>query len=287
MKEEWRDVKGFESLYKVSNYGLVKRNSDGHIVPVRYRNDQPVLNLTKNKKQWCRSLHHLVAEAFIENHLNCKYVIHLDRDRTNNRVDNLMWACTEKKIYGVGINDIGITYDSNGKKCASYIAWSSMLQRCYQEQSLKKRPRYRGCSVCQEWLLYSNFKKWYECQENGYKGGYRVDKDIIKKGNKIYCPEFCCLVPERINTLFTNCNKVRGLYPVGVVRDGNRYCAHMAKDGKMIRLGNSATPEEAFLVYKQNKEQYIKEIAKEYYESGMITQRVYNAMLRYEIEITD
>ena len=183
MKEEWRDVKGFESLYKVSNYGLVKRNSDGYIVPVHYRNEQPILNLTKNKKQWCRSLHHLVAEAFIENHLNCKYVIHLDRDRTNNRVDNLMWACTEKKIFGVGINDIGFTYDSNGKKCASYMAWSSMLQRCYQEQSLKKRPRYRGCSVCQEWLLYSNFKKWFESQENEYKDGYGVDKDIIKKGN--------------------------------------------------------------------------------------------------------
>ena len=47
------------------------------------------------------------------------------------------------------------------------------------------------------------------------------------------------------------------------------------------------TPEEAFLAYKKAKEEYIKEVAQEYYDSGKIDQNVYDALLRYQTEITD
>ena len=47
------------------------------------------------------------------------------------------------------------------------------------------------------------------------------------------------------------------------------------------------TPEEAFQAYKSAKEQYVKEIATQYFQEGKITQRVYQALMEYQVEITD
>ena len=47
------------------------------------------------------------------------------------------------------------------------------------------------------------------------------------------------------------------------------------------------SPEEAFLLYKKEKENYIKQIANEQYNIGNITKRCYDAMINYEVEITD
>jgi predicted RNase H-like HicB family nuclease len=47
------------------------------------------------------------------------------------------------------------------------------------------------------------------------------------------------------------------------------------------------TPEEAFQAYKQAKEAYIKDVANQYYKDGKITENVYNALMKYKVEITD
>ena len=58
------------------------------------------------------------------------------------------------------------------------------------------------------------------------------------------------------------------------------------KYGKnQITIGTFNTPEEAFYAYKQFKENYIKEVADEY--KDRIPQMLYEAMYRYEVEITD
>jgi hypothetical protein len=44
---------------------------------------------------------------------------------------------------------------------------------------------------------------------------------------------------------------------------------------------------EAFCAYKNAKEQYIKELAEKYFQEGKITEKVYNALMMYEVEITD
>ena len=43
----------------------------------------------------------------------------------------------------------------------------------------------------------------------------------------------------------------------------------------------------AFLAYKKAKESYIKQVAKEEYDKGNITKTCYEAMINYEVEITD
>lgn len=61
-----------------------------------------------------------------------------------------------QKVYGYGICDI--TGIENGKQMKYYETWKGMLRRCYSELYHKKEPTYKECSVCDEWLLFSNFK---------------------------------------------------------------------------------------------------------------------------------
>ena len=109
-------------------------------------------------------------------------------------------GCSSKKlIFNNGINDYDdITY-RNGRDIKSYSVWHSMLQRCYDDKYHIKHPTYEGCTVCDEWLYFSNFKKWFD--EN-YIEGTQLDKDIFSK-NKVYSPETCCFVPREINVLMS------------------------------------------------------------------------------------
>ena len=60
------------------------------------------------------------------------------------------------------------------------------------------------------------------------------------------------------------------------------------KKNKKFCPAGYPTPEDAFyFVYKPFKEKYIKERAEEEFEKGNITKRCYDAMMRYEVEITD
>ena len=65
-------------------------------------------------------------------------------------------------ICGVGVNDAN--YATSGKRmCPFYRRWINMLERCYSEKFQEKNPTYRGCSVCEEWLTFSNFKRRIIC----------------------------------------------------------------------------------------------------------------------------
>lgn len=185
-------------------------------------------------------------------------------------------------VFGVGIVDT----EHVVKRLKSYDVWTGMLERCYSQKYQEREPAYKGCSVCDEWLLFSNFKKWFD---NNYIKGYALDKDILVKGNKVYSPETCCFVPSDINLLLINRRNHRGEYPIGVTYRTKlrKYYAQINKNGKRKHIGYYDTIEEAFAAYKQAKEAHIKEVAKSYYDKGLITKRVYDALMRYEVEITD
>ena len=160
--------------------------------------------------------------------------------------------------------------------------------RCYDEKIKNKHPTYKECVVCGEWLLYDNFKKW--CDENYYQidnERMQVDKDILFKRNKLYSPDTCCFVPDRINSLIIKSDSIRGKYPIGVSYKKNTglYCASMKKNNRNVWLGEYTTPEKAFSVYKIEKEKYIKEVADEYRDK--IPNKIYNALYNYEVEIDD
>ena len=203
-----------------------------------------------------------------------------------------------KSIYDVGY--IGKKYEvsKNGIHFKEYDAWHSMMQRCYDKKYKNKNITYQDVTCCEEWLLYENFYEWLHSQENFEKWlngkHWAVDKDILVKGNKIYSPDTCCLVPQIINTLFIKKEMKRGLLPIGVQYDKRqeRYVCRISmmqnNKGYLREEGRYPTPEDAFyLGYKPAKERYIQRIAQEEYEVGNITKRCYDAMMNYKVEITD
>ncbi len=186
-----------------------------------------------------------------------------------------------KLVLGVGINDV-----PNVRQTTAYRYWFTMLRRCYEKKYQDKYPTYKECSVCEEWHTFSNFKKWFDNPENGYQEGYQLDKDILSKGNKTYSPETCCLIPPALNLCFTHHRKTNGL-PLGVCWQKGKYVAQFSPQKKNGYLGRFDTAEEAFNAYKTVRETYIKNLATSLYLNGEITKRVFDALMRYELEVYD
>lgn len=102
-KEVWKDVKGYEGYYQVSNLGKVR--SLDRVDTLGYHRKGKVLTDNSDKDGYhqvglfqggkgkaCK-VHRLVAQAFLENPDNLPQVNHKDEDKTNNVVSNLEW-CT-------------------------------------------------------------------------------------------------------------------------------------------------------------------------------------------------
>lgn len=95
-------------------------------------------------------------------------------------------------VYGVGFDSGGTFIKTKGRAHTKvYSTWKSMLMRCYSENYHVKFPTYIDCYVCDEWLDFQVFAKWF-C--GNYVTGMQLDKDIKVDGNKIYGPEFCVFV---------------------------------------------------------------------------------------------
>ena len=116
MKEEWRDIEGFEGLYQVSNYGRVKsvertvRCDRGYrIVQERIlkagTTDKGYLQvqLCKDGKVKNCYVHRLVADAFCDNPMGYTELNHRDENKENNRIENLEWCSRSYNTnYGTG-----------------------------------------------------------------------------------------------------------------------------------------------------------------------------------------
>lgn len=182
-----------------------------------------------------------------------------------------------KLRYGVGIADIPCA-----NKDKFYKIWNAMLARCYNPRCLELQPTYIDCNVCDEWLIFSNFKKWADDPNNGYIEGYDLDKDILVKGNRVYSPDTCCFVPHQLNTIFQK-HRDKGL-PVGVFKHPNGYKAVFNVNKSYTVLGVFETIDEASNAYKHAKESYIHKTVIDLYFKGKITKKVFDALVHYKID---
>lgn len=189
-------------------------------------------------------------------------------------------------IYGVGI----VGYESpyfNGRILKEYALWKEMIRRCYDESFKTKHTSYDKCCVSDNFKHLSYFKEWCGKQVGFDNDDWHLDKDILLKGNKIYSEDTCVFVPRIINQAVVTNKLNRGKFLIGVHQDRRegRFLSCMSIGGERQILGHFNDELEAFLAYKQAKENYLKEVAIKW--KDQIDHRVYEALMNYQVEITD
>ena len=117
-EEIWKDVSGYEGLYKVSDKGRVKSLKFGKVKilkPVRNKYGYLCVCLFKNRNRKKFMVHRLVAQVFLPNPQNLPQVNHKDEDKTNNSVQNLEF-CDRKYNCNFGTRNQKISEKmTNGK----------------------------------------------------------------------------------------------------------------------------------------------------------------------------
>lgn len=197
-------------------------------------------------------------------------------------------------VCGVGIvgNKYATNVQGSNKALREYGIWRSVLTRCFDKRYKEKYPTYENASCIHEWFYYENIYEWIHEQENFNivkNTNYNIDKDILFKGNKLYAPEKCIIIPQRVNKLFTKCDAKRGKYPIGVSYDiySGYYGAYCNNGEEQVHIGNYKDMNTAYKKYKEYKESVIKKVAEEEYAKGTIIEKCYDAMIKYQVEITD
>lgn len=185
----------------------------------------------------------------------------------------------------IGQGEYLTTYRLNGKKQSTkaYDAWKRMFDRCYSDDIYNKYPTYKGVTVCEEWWNFQIFAKWF--YSNYYEAGMHsmeVDKDWLVIGNKLYCPENCCIAPNMINSCLSTHDKIKNFdLPMGISPTASgKYQARCSAYGKRKDLGtylNVADAEHAYWTFKIN---YIEELANEY--KYCIPGRLYEVMINFK-----
>ena len=251
-------------MEKIDRTGEEKTNNFGSTMVIKEYRGNKDIDVYFPKYNYVKE--HVQYSQFINGKVKCPY---------------------EKKVCGIGYLGEGeYKVSENGKHTKHYMIWKCMLKRCYDPKCIQKNPTYTGCEVADEWHNFQLFSEWFDKNYYEIKGEVmNLDKDILCKGNKIYSADTCVFVPQNINKLFVKSDKCRGGSPIGMTYKNKKYNAQCKVNGKEQYLGCYDTKEEAFQVYKNFKEKYIKEVAEEYKDK--IPEKLYNAMITYEVEIDD
>ena len=188
-------------------------------------------------------------------------------------------------MYGVGV--LGGVISTEERSSKVYASWNNMLKRCYSTKESAQRSSYEGCYVSNNFCNYQYFKEWYNNQIGHNQDGWDLDKDLLIKGNKVYTEDCCVLLPKELNNALTQRKTYRGEYPIGVSYKPlrNQYRARCNRFGKNVHLGWFSTVEDAFSAYKKAKETYLRDLATKWKDK--IDHRAYEALMNYQVEITD
>lgn len=252
------------------------------------------------------SCQELVAETFLVKTKFRDKIWHKDGNQNNNWYKNLIYV-SKKDYYllksgKIEINEVNleqayIEYE-NRANYEAYQIYNSIRSRCKNTRKHKESLErcYNEAFMCQEWVDNpKNFVKWYLSHYYSVENeSMAVDKDLFGNGSKIYSPDTCCILPQGLNTLLTNCKKPYKVgqtpdntLPLGVMYNSKtgKYRSKIIFTGteKAIFLSEYDTKEEAFNEYKKMKQADICIVAAKY--KNVIPEYIYKALLEVEVEM--
>ena len=178
--EIWKDVKGYEGLYQVSNLGRVK-SYDKKVIQKHYWSGEMVIhtykgrmmalqtqnngyiiaNLTKNKRQRKHLVHRLVATAFLQKEVGKDYINHLDNNPANNRVDNLEW-CTQSENIKYAYNN-KTKIPPHMKRIYQIDSDGNIVNEFYSMKEAERQTDIKSANIskcCREIRNYAGGYKW-------------------------------------------------------------------------------------------------------------------------------
>ena len=182
------------------------------------------------------------------------------------------------KIYEIGINDYNEKVKIGGIMLKSYTTWIDMIKRCYSKKFQEKRPTYIGCKVCDEWLHFSKFKKWfdenypYHLEEQGTR--LQLDKDLMSTDEKIYSPDTCVFLPNKVNKFISNRKNTNKIGVTGVCwnKRNNAWTSQITDytTGKAKHLGYFKNIEDAKNAYIKARAVEVEKVKEHMRELGYI-----------------
>ena len=153
----WKDIPGYEGLYKASPFGMVKAikrsGSKGKILKCQITRGYKKVLLSKNNKRHMYSLHRLICMTFKKNPLNLKTVNHKDGNKLNNNIKNLEWCSAEANSKHardiLGKNSIG---ENNGnhkltKREVNFLRWLKYIYPQISGEKIAKFYKMSGVNI--------------------------------------------------------------------------------------------------------------------------------------------
>lgn len=139
MIEVWENIKGFDN-YQISSFGNIERIGKTKLIKLNGTINNcgyKVFSLRKDGKTYVKTAHKLVAEHFIENKHNYKFVNHIDGDKTNPKHDNLEW-CTHRE---------NLSHAWKNKKTSSKytgVSWNKLVEKWESKIRINGKSKHIG-----------------------------------------------------------------------------------------------------------------------------------------------
>jgi len=297
ISNDGRLVSHFRGKYRILSESIRSKDKVSYTLCL-YDRDQSRYN-------WDITADNLVAKTFLEKIDGKSRIWHVDGDKINSYYKNLIYV-SDKEYSALRNSNISVhelihrqeyvPCISNGHRTAYYI-YHGIFNRCYRTKEIGARDCYEKAYMYEGWLRDPDlFAEWYEYNYYDCDGeSMAVDKDLLFPGNKEYAPDKCCILPQTLNTMLSNCKKHRNNskwrrvnmdLPLGVRYDERlkMYYGQIRLFGfdEIINLSYWDTPEEAFEEYKRHKQADILIMADRY--KSKIPRKIYDALLRVEVK---
>lgn len=155
--EIWKDIKGYEGLYKISNLGRVKsmyrQGGGGILKPNLTKFGYYRIGLRiKNKGMKCFFIHRLLGLHFIDNPNNLHIIDHINRIRNDNRLKNLRWVSAKENC----LNSKKVYYSSSLEYTKEYNKQFNKYYFGFRAKVNSKSKRSKSLVKCVCWIFENN-----------------------------------------------------------------------------------------------------------------------------------